>query len=275
MLFSTIIKLHIITLTILCALTLGLIVPVQAQTPTPNPNICATVTEIPKAECQELVTFYNVTNGAKWSSKKGWLVTNTPCSWEGITCSGGHVSQIIFNYYFGNNISGTLPDFNLPNLTKLDLNRNQLTGTIPNFTHLVTLTNLSLNRNKLTSVPNFTHLPNLTILDLNSNQLTGNIPNFTHLPNLTLLWLEYNKLSGPIPNLANLPKLVNFHVDHNQLWGVIPKVNWSSFTSLTLNNNCGLVAYDVAQATVLNSKDANWQVRNSVCGVIYLPLIVK
>jgi hypothetical protein len=41
---------------------------------------CASVIEIPTAECNELVTLYNSTNGANWKNNTGWLSTNTPCS---------------------------------------------------------------------------------------------------------------------------------------------------------------------------------------------------
>gem|GEM_PF-5737242 len=82
----------------------------------------------------------------------------------------------------------------------------------------------------------------MTWLGLSSNQLSGTIPDFSNLPNLTVLGLSWNQLSGTIPNL-----------------------NWSSFSSFSLNNNCGLVAFDEAQATVLTSKYPDWQTRNSVC----------
>ncbi|MEN8220437.1 MAG: hypothetical protein ABFS56_29630, partial [Pseudomonadota bacterium] len=51
---------------------------------------CAAVTEIPSTECQALIALYNSTDGANWSNKTGWNLTNTPCSWYGIQCSGGH-----------------------------------------------------------------------------------------------------------------------------------------------------------------------------------------
>ena len=41
---------------------------------------CAQVTEIPQAECEELLTFYWNTNGPNWGKNEGWNVTNTPCS---------------------------------------------------------------------------------------------------------------------------------------------------------------------------------------------------
>jgi hypothetical protein len=50
---------------------------------------CATVSQIPLAECQALVAFYNSANGPGWTNNEHWLATNTPCSWSYVTCSGG------------------------------------------------------------------------------------------------------------------------------------------------------------------------------------------
>jgi len=135
---------------------------------------CATVTEIPSTECEVLVTLYNSTDGDNWTNKSGWNVTNTPCSWYGVTCSGGHVLEIDLGYYngtHGNNLTGTIPRElgNLSNLMRLDLYSNKLTGTIP------------------TELVNLSHL---TRLDLSYNGLTGSIPselgNLTNLESLSL-----------------------------------------------------------------------------------------
>jgi len=172
-----------------------------------------------------------------------------------------------------NQLSGTIPNFShLPNLTGLGLHINQLSGTIPNFSGLPNLQNLNLNDNQLSGeIPNFSNLPNLTYLRLWSNRLSGTIPNFSSLPKLTSLYLDTNQLSGTIPDFSHLPNLTDLELYNNQLSGTIPNLNWSSFTTLKLNNNCGLVAYDAAQATVLSSKDADWQVRNPACAVNVTP----
>ena len=52
-----------------------------------SPTICNDVTEIPKAECEALVTFYDSTNGDNWTNQiriDDWKVTNMPCSWCGV-----------------------------------------------------------------------------------------------------------------------------------------------------------------------------------------------
>ncbi|OQX05222.1 MAG: hypothetical protein BWK80_52490, partial [Desulfobacteraceae bacterium IS3] len=195
-------------------------------------TLCDTVTEIPKTECESLVDLYNSTNGPGWTNKTGWNVTNTPCSWYSVSCGSGHVTTLNLNT---NQLSGTIPDFNLPNLTYLNLNTNQLSGTIPNF-NLPSLTELRLYNNQLSgTIPNF-NMPSLTILDLSGNyQLSGIIPNF-NMPNLTHLFLGSNQLSGTIPNF-NMPNLTYLYLSSNQLSGTIPNFNMPKLTRLSLNNN--------------------------------------
>ena len=55
---------------------------------------CSSVTEIPEAECDALVALYTSTNGATWADNTGWLVTDTPCSWYGVTCDSGHIFMV-------------------------------------------------------------------------------------------------------------------------------------------------------------------------------------
>ncbi len=270
---------------------------------------CNAVTEIPVAECQELLNLYNSTSGPNWISNTDWNVTNTPCSWYGVSCSGGHVTELDLNsndlngpvpnfgnlpsltvlYFYNNQLTGSIPNFNLPNLTELSLADNQLDGSLPDFSNLPNLTGLHLSGNQLSGpIPDFSNRPNLTYLYLMNNQLSGPIPNFNNLPNLTFLYLDRNQLSGPIPNFSNLPSLTGLLLYENQLSGpipefsnlsnltflflmnnhlngTIPNLDWSSFNLFSLTNNCGLIAYDAAQETVLNDKDPEWQTRNTNC----------
>ena len=107
---------------------------------------CATQTDIPQSQCQALVDLYNSAGGENWfntifstlnfmenssySVLYNWNVTNTPCSWTGVTCNGNVVTKIILFY---SDLTGMLPNslVNLTGLTELDLHNNQLTGTIP------------------------------------------------------------------------------------------------------------------------------------------------
>ena len=124
---------------------------------------CDGVTQIPKVECQALVALYNSTNGPGWRANSGWLANNTPCSWYGVFCGG-------------------------PNVVTLELEHNQLSGTIP---------------------PELGRLAFHTDLDLSHNQLSGPIPpELGDLGALGSLDLSFNMLSGRIPSeLGNLSNL--------------------------------------------------------------------
>lgn len=219
----------------------GIFVSAQATTD------CSVVTEIPKAECEDLMLLYNNTSGLNWSDRatNNWNVTNTPCSWTGITCLTGHVIQVVRDR---TNLSGSIPDFQnlaylqilyltsnpflngtipnfsgLPRLEDLVLMDNRLTGAIPDFDKLPKVRNLRLHFNRLTgTIPDFHWLPNMSLLDLSHNQLTGSIPDFGHMPYLRSLYLTDNKLSGSIPNFSRIPLLWNLALTNNPLSGSIP-----------------------------------------------------
>jgi Leucine-rich repeat (LRR) protein len=167
------------------------------QTPCPEGTNCAAVTEIPAAECEILIELYNSTDGENWWDNTDWNVTNTPCSWYGMTCDGGHVTSIVLDV---NQLSGSIPASlgNLSNLEVLVLNYNQLSGSIP-----ASLGNLS----------------NLKFLVMESNQLSGSIPaELGNLSNLEYLWLGSNQLCGEIPlSLKNLSHMESLTLEHNHL----------------------------------------------------------
>ncbi|MGB1250320.1 MAG: cohesin domain-containing protein [Candidatus Promineifilaceae bacterium] len=97
---------------------------------------CGSVSEIPVNECEAISALYTSTNGDNWLNKTDWLDTDTPCSWYGITCASGHVTEIALS---GNQLTGTLPNElgSLPQLTTLQLDNNPLTAGIPaNFLNL-------------------------------------------------------------------------------------------------------------------------------------------
>ena len=96
---------------------------------------CANVTEIPQSECEALVELYDSTGGDNWryvpNSSVGkvwnWKVTNTPCSWYGVTCGNGEVTKILMRF---NGLVGSVPDIKLTGLTYLYLDSNQPVVTI-------------------------------------------------------------------------------------------------------------------------------------------------
>jgi hypothetical protein len=191
----------------------------------PVANTCRTQDSL------QLVRLYNATNGANWTNK--WILTTPINTWYGVTLNtNGCVLRLELET---NNLEGTLPNLNMPNLEGIFMIENKLSGTIPNF-NLPNLKALFLYRNQLSgSIPNFSLMPNLQILSLFENRLNGTIPNF-NLPNLGGLFLNSNQFSGIIPSF-NLLKLVDLDISKNLLTGSIPTFNLPALRRLVLNNN--------------------------------------
>ena len=116
-----------------------------AQSPTFD---CGTVSEIPQTECQALVSLYDSTSGLSWTNNTGWLTTNMPCTWYGVTCSPGHVTML---WLQSNHLSGTLPSEigNLSELIELRAYSNTLSGGITDLIRLSKLSVIDLHANKL------------------------------------------------------------------------------------------------------------------------------
>jgi len=190
---------------------------------------CSAVTEIPKAQCETLIAIYDSTNGTNWTNNTGWQQTNTPCSWFGVTCANDVVTKIELNV---NNLSGTLPELSaLTNLQTFSLYRNKLTGSIPALDTLTDLQALFLYENQLSgSIPALDTLTNLQALHLHVNQLNGTIPKLNNLTNIQTVYLGKNQLTGSIPELSNLTNLKVLSLKYNDLSGTIPSL--SSLTKL-------------------------------------------
>ncbi len=173
-----------------------------------------------------LVTLYNSTNGANWTNR--WNLNQPMGSWFGVTLNAeGCVTELDLQT---NQLSGTIPSElgQLTNLIHLVLNQNQLGGAIPPVLgQLTNLTWLGLWANQLSgTIPSeLGQLTNLTQLDLEQNQLRGTIPpELGQLRELERFWLSNNQLSGSIPaEFGQLTNLTHFFLFDNNLSGCFPE----------------------------------------------------
>ncbi len=218
---------------------------------------CPLIDQITLEDCQVLEKLFYDTDGFNWRNVRGWLRTNQPCDWYGITCqSSGWPRDIIHIDLSGNDLTGTLPGDlaflselriiridntgpgvrqkklinqipatlgDLEHLEVLMLGNNAFTGTIPpELENLTNLRELSLGDNKLEGpVPErFGQLTELQHLDLSGNSLGGAIPDsFRHLIKLEHLDLSQNLFSGTLPTwLGDLSALKFLDVSNN-MWG--------------------------------------------------------
>ncbi len=95
-----------------------------------RPLFCETVTGIPKAECEALVTLYANLDGDNWLHNTNWLQSSTPCDWYGVQCNDLHVTALDLS---NNDLQGELPPAleHLTNLSGLRLHDNpDLTGAL-------------------------------------------------------------------------------------------------------------------------------------------------
>ncbi len=150
----------------------------------------------------------------------GWLSDPDICSWHGVTCASGHVTQLSLA---SNSLTGTIPSDlgDLTNLTYLRLDDNSLTGPIPpELGTLASVTDLRLDHNGLTSsvgdpIPGLDGLTSVQRLNLSFNNLAGPIPELSS--SVTNLNLNDNQLSGAIPDLSGLTNLSVLNLYDNQL----------------------------------------------------------
>jgi hypothetical protein len=160
------------------------------------------------------------------------------CSWTGITCNGGKVTEFSFPNL---GLTGFVPEaiFNLTDLVYVDVSFNHFMGTVPNsFGKLSSLHYLSIASNDFVgALPDSLGSLTLQILDASYNGFTGSIPLSFQWLNYTAysLDLSYNELSGSLPDelcgLASIPQLIlkgnsfecieSCWVSHNSSLGIV------------------------------------------------------
>ncbi|XP_057964469.1 receptor-like protein 35 [Malania oleifera] len=144
------------------------------------------------------------------------------------------LSNLIFCH---NRLSGPVPPFVSHTLTRLDLNHNDLSGSVSPHSLPPSLQYLSLSWNRLSGPIDraLTPLDRLNYLDLSMNQFTGIIPSKIFSFPITNLQLQRNSFSGTVQP-SNEVTIATVDLSYNRLSGEISPL-FSSVQNLYLNNN--------------------------------------
>jgi len=156
-----------------------------------------------------------------------WLTPGSECAWAGVICESTQMWRIDIER---NQLAGTIPS-EISHLTALQfllLEEGLITGTIPTeIGNLDQLEQIDLNFNLIqgTIPEELYNLSYLQQLDLNDNELTGTISSLIgNLQMLSFLQIENNKFSGEIPSqMGDLTSLEVATMHENQLSGTMPE----------------------------------------------------
>ncbi len=226
-----------------------------------NTNSQAQCPALNEADSLSLVDLYNLTDGANWNNNDGWLVAPVS-TWFGITLTDDacNVEEINLTQsaLVGNNLTGTLPELNLPELNYFNVKNNAINGTIPSFSGCPNLRVLFLGNNNFSGEINNFNLPNLLYFSAPNNMLMGSLPAFTYCTELSAIALQNNLLSGIIPEFT-LNNLSSLSLGHNLLEGTVPAFdalpnlntvhidnNFFTFDGIETNSTLGLSTFEYA-----------------------------
>lgn len=166
-----------------------------------------------------LAAFYYSTGGDNWTNNENWLTGQPVGTWYGITVSGDRVDALDL---YGNNLTGTLPGETgmLTSLRRLDVSNNHLVGEIP------------------TSIGQLTQLQQLSIY---ANAFEGSFPSTVGSCQALREVIAYtNSFSGPFPEaLLMIQGLERIEIGSNQFNGEIPQAinNLTQLRRLGLDQN--------------------------------------
>lgn len=193
-------------------------------------------TGVPESDCVALMHLYESTGGPNWGQydQAGWGEAANVClgGWQNVRCDDGRVSYLFMGDV---GMTGDFPHVitELTGLVGFFFDRNQLTGTLPDFTGMPNLYYIIAPRNFITGgLPQLP--PSVGYINLAHNQLTGSLPFEYTAQDFDGIVLNGNMLSGDLP--TGFGTNPNFGVG-----GVFGHVNLS-YNALTVSDSATITA---------------------------------
>ena len=175
-----------------------------------------------------LIALYNATGGPDWHDNSNWLSQKPISTWFGVTtASNGCVTRLDLQ---NNNLTGSIPPEmgNLPMLQSLDLRNNNLGGPIP---------------------PELANASNLERLFLAPNNFTGCIPRQLvrldeNLPRLLFDRIRRELLFTPLPDRSDLGELDLYYCVENPGLPINNALSAPSILSYAYQGSSIVVSWD-------------------------------
>ena len=170
--------------------------------------------DIPQSEANALISLYNATGGPSWTNKTNWLTDPVVDNWYGITVTGGHVTQIDLNT---NNLVGTIPATfiqQFPNLTLLYLRTNAgLSGSVAGWVLPASLVSLSIYSTSVSGDISGWVLPaSLAYFRIDSTSVNGDISGWVLPASLANFRIYSTSVNGDISGWVLPASLVEFFI---------------------------------------------------------------
>ena len=197
---------------------------VQAEAATVRADVTVTVEPGQRAVLHKI---YRVMGGDDWKHNTHWKTAAPLNAWTGVwTDFEGNVTRLALNW---NNLTGSIPPElgSLKSLLNLQLLANPVAGPLPpELGNLESIREMTISGRQLTGPipPELANLRNLEALHLTDSGLTGPIPpELAAMRSLRYLILFSNRLTGAIPpEFGSMGNLEILWLSSNQLTGAVP-----------------------------------------------------
>nr|WP_281233153.1 leucine-rich repeat domain-containing protein [Flavobacterium gelatinilyticum] len=203
-------------------------------------NIKVDQPQIPEAEYQALVDFYNAMNGTKWNNQWDIAANNLhEGAWYGVSIENGHITGLnVSNNY---NVSGAIP------------------ASISDLKFLKTLSIYGGNYSKdlsTTDLAVLSELESLESLDLGYSKIKGDLPaSWNKLKKLKSLYLSSNALTALPADIGAMESLVTVEANNNQIKSIPVSIgNLTNLVTLQLSDNqIGVLVKELENCTALKT----------------------
>ncbi|XAR64504.1 Non-specific serine/threonine protein kinase [Bertholletia excelsa] len=206
-----------------------------------------------KTDAEALIQFKKMVDKDPSGVLSGWELNRNPCTWHGVTCTLGRVTQLDLSNC---NLFGTISFSafsSLDMLTVLNLSANSFNVNSTSLLQLpYALKRLELSFSGLNGViPEnlFSVCPNLDHVNLSSNNLTGPLPQnlLLNTDKLELLDLSFNNLTGSIASMKieTCNSLLHLDLSQNQIIGSLPYSLPNCTNLKTLNFSLNMLTGDI------------------------------